>query len=198
MEVREALGAPANANLSIDTILQSIRRLASGAIAASCVSRPGSLASMICNISRSEHLSSNASASALLGRQAEMICTCAPLSQGILRPGGLAAWQVHRTLDYIERTLGSKLRLREIADYVAWSESHFSRAFNQSLGSSPMAYVGARRVERAKVMVASTRSKLTDIALAWGFSDRSRLTNPFRRVVGMGPGGWRRTSINSA
>jgi AraC family transcriptional regulator len=61
-----------------------------------------------------------------------------------------------------------------------------------------MAYVGARRVERAKLMVASTRKKLTDIALACGFSYQSHLTKTFRRVVGMSPGVWRRTSINSA
>ena len=50
-EVRAALGAPANTNLSIATILQSIRRLASGSIAMSCVSRPGSLASIACRLS---------------------------------------------------------------------------------------------------------------------------------------------------
>jgi hypothetical protein len=43
-EVRGALVAPANTSLSIDIILQSIRRQASGAIAVSCVSRPRSLA----------------------------------------------------------------------------------------------------------------------------------------------------------
>jgi AraC family transcriptional regulator len=90
------------------------------------------------------------------------------------------------------------MRVREIADYVALSERHFSRAFRRSLGSSPMAYVGVRRVERAKLMVASTRTRLTDIALACGFSDQSHLTKSFRRVVGMSPGVWRRTSINSA
>jgi AraC family transcriptional regulator len=127
-----------------------------------------------------------------------MIRPNAPPSQSIWRPGGLAAWQAHRALEYIERNLGSKLRVREIADRVALSERHFSRAFKRSLGSSPMAYVGARRVDRAKLMVASTRGKLTDIALACGFSDQSHLTKSFRRVVGMSPGVWRRTSINSA
>ena len=90
------------------------------------------------------------------------------------------------------------MRVREIAECVALRESHFSRAFKRSLGSSPMAYVGARRVARAKLMVASTRRKLTDIALVCGFSDQSHLTKSFRRVVGMSPGVWRRTSINSA
>jgi AraC family transcriptional regulator len=58
-----------------------------------------------------------------------------------------------------------------------------------------MAYVAARRVERAKLMMTSTRERLTDIALACGFSDQSHLTRSFRRVVGMSPGRWRRTSI---
>ena len=106
--------------------------------------------------------------------------------------------QAHRALGYIERNLGPKMRLRDIADCVALSESHFSRAIRRRLGSSSMAYVGARRVERAKLMVASTRRKLTDIALACGFLDQSHLTKSFRRVVGMSPGVWRRTSINSA
>jgi AraC family transcriptional regulator len=106
--------------------------------------------------------------------------------------------QAHRALGYLERNLGSKMRLREIADCVALSESHSWRAFRRSLGSSPMAYVGARRVERAKLMVASTRRKLTGIALACGFPDQSHMTKSCRRVVGMSPGVWRRTSINSA
>jgi AraC family transcriptional regulator len=67
---------------------------------------------------------------------------------------------------------------------VPLSESHFWRAFRRSLGPSPMAYVGARREERAKLMVASTPRKLTDIVLACGFSDQSHLTeilSPRRR-----------------
>jgi transcriptional regulator GlxA family with amidase domain len=75
---------------------------------------------------------------------------------------------------------------------VALSKSHFSRAFQQSLGTPPMAYVAKRRVERAKLMMTSTRDRLTDIALACGFADQSHLNRSFRRIVGMSPGIWRR------
>jgi AraC-like DNA-binding protein len=57
-----------------------------------------------------------------------------------------------------------------------------------------MAYVAARRVERAKLMMTSTRERLTGIALACGFADQSHLNRHFRRVVGTSPGLWRRTS----
>jgi AraC family transcriptional regulator len=110
------------------------------------------------------------------------------------RMGGLAAWQAKRTLDYIEANLAAKVGLGEMADAVTLSKSHFSRAFKCSLGSSPMAFVVARRVERAKLMMTSSRERLTDIALACGFSDQSHLNRHFRRVVGTSPGLWRRMS----
>jgi AraC-like DNA-binding protein len=61
----------------------------------------------------------------------------------------------------------------------------------------PIAYVAARRAERAKLMMTSTPERLTDIALACGFSDQPHLNRSFRRVVGTSPGHWRRTSIRN-
>jgi len=120
--------------------------------------------------------------------------TGAPTLHGPLRPRGLAAWQTKRIVTYIEANLGSKIAIRQMADLVALSESHFSRAFKQSLGSSPMAYVRLRRIERARLMMTSTSEPLMDIALACGFTDQPHLNKYFRRVVGMSPGLWRRMS----
>jgi hypothetical protein len=55
-----------------------------------------------------------------------------------------------------------------------------------------MTYVAVRRVERAKLMMASTGQRLTDIASACGFADQSHLNRYFRRIVGVSPGLWRR------
>lgn len=119
-----------------------------------------------------------------------------PRLNGEAQLGGLPAWRANRALKYIEGNLGSKIAVREIADCLALSTSYFARAFKESLGSSPGAYIAARRVERAKLMMASTRVKLAEIALACGFTDQSHFTRSFRRAVGMTPGLWRRTSIN--
>jgi AraC family transcriptional regulator len=106
--------------------------------------------------------------------------------------GILAAWQAKRAVNYIEEHLDSKLELEEIAGLVGLSKSHLSRAFKRALGSSPMACVTVRRVERAKIMMISSAGRLTDVALACGFADQSHLTRYCRRVVGMSPGRWRR------
>jgi len=133
-------------------------------------------------------------ASTLLGSETQESVVNEPTLQSTFRPSGLTAWQAKRTVAYIEANLGSKLAIREMAALIALSKSHFSRAFKQSLGYSPMAYVGLRRVERAKLMITSTSERLMDIALACGFADQSHLTRCFRRVVGMSPGLWRRMS----
>jgi AraC family transcriptional regulator len=133
-------------------------------------------------------------ASTLLGLETVESDINAPALKCAFRTGGLAVWQAKRTVAYIEANLGSKLAIREMADLVALSKCHFSRAFKHTLGSSPMAYVGVRRVERAKLMMASTGQRLTEIALACGFADQSHLNRYFRRIVGVSPGLWRRMS----
>jgi AraC family transcriptional regulator len=106
--------------------------------------------------------------------------------------GSLARWQIDRALAYIEANLGSKLRSRELAALLTLSKSYFSRAFSRTLGVTPSTFVVNRRIEKAKLMMLSTREELTEIALACGFADQPHMTRWFRRVVGMAPGLWRR------
>ena len=115
-----------------------------------------------------------------------------PGSSGI-QPGGLANWQARRTLDYIEANLASKLGIGDLAEVVALSRSHFSRAFKCTLGLSPMEYVAVRRVERAKELISSTRERLAEVALACGFADQPHFNRRFRALIGMSPGRWRRS-----
>jgi AraC family transcriptional regulator len=136
-------------------------------------------------------------ASRLLGAEPEESVIDAP-KQHTCRPGGLATWQTERVIDFVEANLGLKVATEEMANVVALSKSHFSRAFKRSLGYSPMAYVVVRRVERAKLMMTSTGERLADIALACGFADQSHLNRYFRRVVGKSPGQWRRMSQYAA
>jgi AraC family transcriptional regulator len=110
-----------------------------------------------------------------------------------LQPGGLATWQARRILAYIEENLGSKMDIDDLANVVALSGSHFSRAFKNSVGQPPMEYVAVRRVERAKSMIRETRESLAEVALACGFADQAHLNRRFRDIVGTSPGRWRRS-----
>jgi AraC-like DNA-binding protein len=70
-------------------------------------------------------------ASALLGSDRSHPDVSTSPASDTLRPRSLARWQTKRTLAYIEANLGSKMALSDLADVVAFSKSHFSRAFKQ-------------------------------------------------------------------
>lgn len=132
-------------------------------------------------------------ASTLLGADVQDLGVNVP-SVDKLQPGGLATWQARRTLAYVEANLASKMDIDDLANAVALSRSHFSRAFKRSLGFSPMEYVVVRRVERAKAMISGTREPLAKVALACGFADQPHLNRRFRDIVGISPGRWRRSN----
>lgn len=113
------------------------------------------------------------------------------------QPGGLATWQARRVVGYIEQHLGAKLTAADIAATIGLSKSHFSRAFKRTLGTSPMAFVAARRIERAKHMMLASGERLAELALDCGFADQSHLNRQFRRATGVSPGQWRRSSAKA-
>lgn len=106
--------------------------------------------------------------------------------------GGLAPRALRRVCEHIEAQLANGIRDRELASIAGLSESHFSRAFKESVGMSPHRYVSWRRIEVAAKMIADTQRPLSEISLAVGFSDQSHFTRMFRRLTGETPGVFRR------
>jgi AraC family transcriptional regulator len=135
-------------------------------------------------------------ASTLLGAAEQDLGGNAPSGDRV-QPSGLATWQAGRTLAYIEANLASKIEIGDLANLVALSRSHFSRAFKLTVGLSPMKYVIVRRVERAKAIISSTTEPLAEVALACGFADQAHLNRRFGDVVGSSPGRWRRRNATA-
>src|SRR5262245_11423786 len=106
--------------------------------------------------------------------------------------GGFAAWQKRRVEAYLGEHLEQSIRIKALARLVSLSASHFCRAFKQSFGRTPHAYLISLRVERAKQMMLSTSEPLSQIALACGLADQAHLSKIFRRCVGQTPSVWRR------
>jgi AraC family transcriptional regulator len=106
--------------------------------------------------------------------------------------GGLAPWQVKRLDAYIESYIGLSLRVADLAGIVQLSIGHFSRAFSASFGRPPFAYVTARRIRHAQVILLSTRESIAQVALDCGMYDQAHFTRVFRKVVGISPSLWRR------
>jgi AraC family transcriptional regulator len=106
--------------------------------------------------------------------------------------GGLAPWQAKLIRSHIEDRLGSNIRAADLACIVQFSTSHFFRAFRESFGDTPLAYIMKRRILHAQEMMLRSRQPLAQIALECGMCDQAHFTRVFHRVVGTNPQAWRR------
>lgn len=104
--------------------------------------------------------------------------------------GGLAPATLKRLTDFVEGKLGEPLGLEDLAACAGLSPFHFARAFKQSAGETPHAFVLRRRIERAKEAL-GRGEPIASVALASGFSSQSHFTAAFRRRVGATPGQFR-------
>ena len=108
--------------------------------------------------------------------------------------GGLSSRRLKLVLEYIEDTLGQPIKLRELAALAGISARHFERAFRQSTGSSPHAYVMDRRLHRARdLLITRPELPIDQIALRLGFSSSSHFSSAFRRQIGLTPTDFRKT-----
>ena len=115
----------------------------------------------------------------------------APLPN-LLAKGGLAPWQVRKVSAHIEASVEGAIGVGDLAALVRLSVSQFSRAFRQSFGQAPHAYVMCRRVARAQRLMLGDSEPLSQIALAVGLADQAHLSRLFRRYTGETPNAWRR------
>jgi AraC family transcriptional regulator len=105
--------------------------------------------------------------------------------------GGLLRWQISHVDEYINVHLDHCIRTTELASLLGLSVSHFSHAFKQTTGVTPLAYVAALRVEAAKQHMVCSERSLSQIALMHGFCDQSHFCRVFRRQTGLSPQTWR-------
>ena len=105
--------------------------------------------------------------------------------------GGLPPGTLRRVREFIEAHLDGTVTLQALATVAGLSMYHFARAFKQSEGVTPHAYLVTCRVRRAQSLLAATDLPLADIALACGFSDQGHCARRFREHFGITPRSYR-------
>lgn len=105
--------------------------------------------------------------------------------------GGLAPWQIRRTLELLESDLSGDLRLNRLASECGLSMSHYCRCFRVSFGTSVHKFVITKRIERARRLMLQSNLPLVGIALEAGFSDQAAFSRTFGAIIGTPPARWR-------
>ena len=95
---------------------------------------------------------------------------------------------ISRAEKYVaENFCDPNISLISVAKYVGLSSAHFSTIFSQTVGRSFISYLTAMRIERAKVLLATTNMKLAAIAMEIGYNEPNYFSHVFRKSEGVTP-----------
>lgn len=95
--------------------------------------------------------------------------------------------RVRQAAHYIEQRMDSLPTLDAIARYVGLGRRQLTRAFQQSLGISPMEFQRSLRVEYGSWLLVNSHSSITQIAMDCGFADGAHFSREFRTRFGVSP-----------
>jgi len=104
--------------------------------------------------------------------------------------GGLAPTALRRAIERL-RSDGD-VSLAALAADADLSRFHFCRAFKESTGLSPHAWLRQHRLERAMNMLRDTNESIVSVAAALGYSSQTAFAAAFRKLTGETPSDWRR------
>ena len=100
--------------------------------------------------------------------------------------------RVLRILHHIEAQSHQPMDNALFGKLAGMSPNAFTRLFRDRTGSTPLAHLTQRRIEKASILLHHTDHSIEEIAEACGFSDRYYFTRVFQKQFGIGPAGYRK------
>jgi AraC-like DNA-binding protein len=92
-------------------------------------------------------------------------------------------------IDYVVRQyLLQPVSVGDLAELANRSLARFKRDFQKQYGESPRAWINARRLEHAVMLLQNTKQTVSEVADACGFESASHFIRMFRKAYGCTPG----------
>jgi len=106
--------------------------------------------------------------------------------------GGLSPPALRRAIERLRSDSDSDVSLAALAADAGLSRFHFCRAFKESTGLSPHAWLRQQRLEQAMNMLRDTDASIESVARELGYASQTAFAAAFRRLTGETPSDWRR------
>ena len=116
----------------------------------------------------------------------------APSQPITLAPRGVVRGHVIVAVNLLRERIAEPWTLNALAREVNLSRSQLVRAFNATLGTSPMAYLRQMGVERMARLLTSTDPPVTEVARLVGWKDQFYASRCFHAHYGLSPTEYRR------
>jgi AraC family transcriptional regulator len=106
--------------------------------------------------------------------------------------GGLSPTALRRAIERLRSDNDTDVSLGALALEAGLSRFHFCRAFKESTGLSPHAWLRQHRLEQAMNMLRDTDASVVSVAVALGYASQTAFAAAFRKLTGETPSDWRR------
>jgi AraC family transcriptional regulator len=106
--------------------------------------------------------------------------------------GGLSPKVLRRAIERLRSDSDDDVSLSALASDAGLSRFHFCRAFKESTGLSPHAWLRQHRLEQAMQMLRDTDTSVVSVAAALGYASQTAFAAAFRKLTGETPSDWRR------
>jgi AraC family transcriptional regulator len=106
--------------------------------------------------------------------------------------GGLSPHVLRRAIERLHSDSDADVSLAALASDAGLSRFHFCRAFKESTGLSPHAWLRQHRLEQAMNMLRDTDASVVSVAAALGYASQTAFAAAFRKLTGETPSDWRR------
>ena len=98
---------------------------------------------------------------------------------------------MQRAIDYIENNLTEVLDIKDIAARVYLSPFHFQRTFHAICGITVGEYIRRRRLSLAGSELLSTKARIIDLAVKYGYDSPDSFSRAFTKFHGAAPSAFR-------
>jgi len=113
------------------------------------------------------------------------------LENAVTQKGKIDDPLIRQALTYIDENLHKKISLEKLAEENYLSYIQFSRRFKKAVGVPPQNHINARRLSKAKTMLAETDLSIRQIAQNCGFANEYYFSNFFRKYCNISPSKYR-------
>lgn len=94
----------------------------------------------------------------------------------------------------IAKQVNEVISIEQLAKEVGVSRNYFSRMFRQQFGQAPGQYHNMLRIQKARMLLSTTDTNITDIANQLGFDSIHSFSRAFKMKVGLSPMKYRQIS----
>jgi transcriptional regulator GlxA family with amidase domain len=95
--------------------------------------------------------------------------------------------EIKKAQDYIEKNIGEKISVNELAGMVAIGRRTFERRFRNATNNTVLEYIHRIKIEAAKRSFENSRKNINEVMMDVGYTDTKAFRIIFKKITGLTP-----------